>query len=174
MLKLHVSVNALSFFLFFFFINFRIWWRMWQDHSALPQKGLGWHGISPGSGDGKESFFVPFSENRNPKVDPSHLFINSCLLEVAEWKKTVYILCLCFSQLFFVMDFQFLPLVSCAHLIYTIILNRINVTLLENMNLYFFYFFVFLKVPEICECIYPHPRKLMWFWYQPFLLSANA
>ncbi len=28
---------------------------------------------------------------------------------------------------------------------------------------YEFDFFVFLKVPEVCECIYPHPRKLMWF-----------
>jgi len=33
---------------------------MWQDNSALPQKGLGWHGISPGRGNGKELFLFCF------------------------------------------------------------------------------------------------------------------
>lgn len=47
------------------------------------------------------------------KVDPDHLSMNSCLLEVAKWKKTsVYILPRCFSQLFSMIDCQFLPLVS--------------------------------------------------------------
>lgn len=28
---------------------------MWQNHSAFSQKGLGWHGVSSGRGNGKQA-----------------------------------------------------------------------------------------------------------------------